>query len=305
MASQTIKLSMLLQAPVTTLWELVANFTSAPDLIVKHLLFRATYQSAWLAPAATDDIGRLAQIVNGDISSEIWLVIWSGCLLPIVAFGVSIRRGDFGQLFMILAALWVGVVGHLAVYKVWNFYGGALVLGLSVLLIFLSAVQIKWLGQTCLVCRWTYMGVCLIFLASAYVLAIQVVPVLFRAIGSEQIGLKDQPLSVPAFGFSEQRQKIRIFAQQCSLEGDGMRRLVVDDLTYFAFDKLREPLHLVYFYESGFGLDVKGEASIRMLNKLGIAGIVAQCTFMPSLLLKLSHKEGNLCCIKFPLENVN
>ena len=99
------------------------------------------------------------------------------------------------------------------------------------------------------------MGFCLIFLASASVLAVQVVPGLYRAIGSEQIGLKNQPLSVPTFSFSEQRGRIRKFADECSLSGDGARRLVVDDLTYFAFNNLREPLHLVYLYEG---------ASVRM-----------------------------------------
>lgn len=303
MASQTTKLSMLLQTPVVTLRELLANLATAPDLISKHLLFQPAYQSAWLLPAPTADIGQLARVVNSAISSELQLVIWGGVLLPPVAFGISIKRRDFGQLFLVLAALWVGVAAHLAIYKVWNFYGGALVLGLSVLLLVLSAVQAQWTDRPCLPCRWIYVGVCLIFLASAFVLSVQVIPGLFRAIGSEQIGLENQPLSVKAFGFFEQRERIRKFADECSLNGDGARRLVVDDLTYFAFDNLREPLHLVYFYEGAFGADVKGEPTIRMLERLGVEGIVAQCTFMPAMLMKHALKEGNLCCVKFPLEN--
>jgi hypothetical protein len=305
MASQTTKLSMLLQTPVATLWELWTNLATAPDSIRKHLLFQSAYQSAWLPPAPTADVGQLARMVNSTISSEIWLVIWGGLLLPLVAFGISIKRRDFGQVFMALAALWVGVAAHLAIYKVWNFYGGALVLGLSVLLIFLSVVQAQWTDRTCLACKWMRMGLCLIFLASASVLAVQVVPGLLKAIGAEQIGLRNQPLSVPTFGFSEQRGRIRKFADECSLTGDGARRLVVDDLTYFAFDNLREPLHLVYFYEGAFGADVKGEPTIRMLNRLRVEGIVAQCTFMPSMLMKQARQEGNLCCVKFPLESVN
>jgi hypothetical protein len=100
----------------------------------------------------------------------------------------------------------------------------------------------------------------------------------------------------------QQRDIIRQFSKQCGLSGDGARRLVVDDLTYFAFDELREPLHLVYFYELAYGVDIKGEATIRMLEELGVPGIVAQCAYMPSLLLPRAHKDGNLCCVKFPLE---
>ena len=304
MASQTTKLSSFLQTPLATLWELCVNLAVAPILIGKHLLFQSGYQSAWLPPLPKADVGMLVRLVNFGIFSEIGLVIWGGLLLPPVALGMSIKRRNFGPVFMLLAALWVGVAAHLAIYKVWNFYGGALVLGLSVLLIVISAVLAQWTDLKCLVCEKIYIGFCLVFLVSACVLAVRVLPELFRVIGSEPIGQKNQPLSVPAFGFSEQREKIRKFAGECSLHADGAHRLVVDDLTYFAFDNLREPLHVVYFYEGAFGADVKGVATIRMLERLNVHGIVAQCTFMPPLLMKQARKDGNLCCVKYPLENV-
>ena len=305
MASQTTKLSMLLQAPLATSWELGINLAKAPYLISKHLLFQSAYQSAWLPPVPSPGIGPLTWGLNGVILVEIGLVIVSGLLMPLVAVLKSIKRRDFGAVFMVMVALWVGVTAHLAIYKAWNFYGGALVLGLSILLIVLGVVQAQWMDRAFLACRWLRSAFCLVSLVSAVVLAVQVVPGLFKAMGSGHIGLKDQPLSVPAYGFSERRERIRKFADECSLSGDGAHRLVVDDLTYFAFNNLREPLHLVYFYEDGFGSDVKGEATIRMLERLGVEGIVAQCTFMPSLLLKQARKDGNLCCVKFPLQSVS
>lgn len=305
MASQTTKLSMLFVAPVATLSELWGNLWAAPHAIIKHLLFKPAYQSAWLPPAPVSEIGYLSRLVSLAISNVLWLVIWVAVLLPLVTAGLLFKRRDLGHLFFISLALWVGLVGHLAIYKAWNFYGGALVLGLAVLQILLSAVQVHWAEGVGGIWNWLRAGLALVLIGSAVVLATEIVPEMYRAIDSEQVGLKNQPISVPAFGFSDQRTKIREFAAGCSIHGDGARRLVVDDLTYFAFDNLREPLHLVYFYEGGFGVDVKGEPTIRMLERLEVEGIVAQCTFMPAMLMKQARKEGNLCCVKFPLENVS
>ena len=144
MASQTTKLSMLRQAPVDTLWELWTNLATAPDSIGKHLLFQSAYQSAWLPPEPIADIGQLARMVNSTISSAIWLVIWGGLLLPLVAFGISIKRRDFGQVFMVLTALWVGVGAHLAIYKVWNFYGGARFLACRCCSFFSALSRLSW-----------------------------------------------------------------------------------------------------------------------------------------------------------------
>jgi hypothetical protein len=301
--SQTQDFTMFFQNPLATLRELLTNLVLAPKLLLKHYLFQSDYQSNWLPSLPTTNIGKFAKLVNLAISTELMLVIWAGLLLPLVTLVIAIKQRASGAMFMLLAALWIGFAGHLAIYKVWNFNTGSFVVCLSVLLIVLSAVQVQWTKRACLVGRWLCTASYLIFLASASVLALQVVPGLFQAIGSANIGLKNQPLSVPTFGFSEQRDKIRKFADKCALSGNGARRLVVDDLTYFAFDNLKEPLHLVYFYELAYGVDIKGEPTTRMLEGLGAEGIVAQCTFMPSLLMKQARKDGNLCCIKFPLEN--
>ncbi len=301
MASQTTKLGLLLEAPVATLTELLGNVWAAPDRIIKHLGFQLAYQSAWLPPAQFSELSKPALLANLAVSSVFKLVIWAAVLLPLATLWLSIRRRDFGLLFFMSQGLWVGFVGQLAIYRAWNFYGGALVLGLAVLLILLSAVQVRWADRGGIFWHWLRAGLAFIFFGSATVLATEVVPGMYRAIGSEEVGLKSQPLSVPVFGFPDQRNKIREFAAGCSMSGDGARRLVVDDLTYFAFDNLREPLHLVYFYEGGFGVDVKGVAVIQMLERLGVEGIVAQCTFMPSVLMEWVRREGNLCCVKFPL----
>lgn len=301
LASQTTKLGLLLEAPVATLTELLGNASAAPDRIIKHLGFQLAYQSAWLPPAQSSELSKPALWANVAISSVFHLVIWAAVLFPLVPAWLSIKRRDFGLLFFLSQGLWVGFVGHLAIYKAWNFYGGALVLGLAVLLILLSAVQVRWAERGGIFWHWLRAGLAFVFFGSATVLATEIVPEMYRAIGSEQVGLKGQPLSIPVFGFPDQRRKIREFAAGCSMSGDGARRLVVDDLTYFAFDNLREPLHLVYFYEGGFGMDVKGVAVIRMLERLGVEGIVAQCTFMPSMLMEWVRRDGNLCCVKFPL----
>lgn len=297
-STQTSSLSAVMTDPLGLTLELGRNLLSFPDGIVTHSVFQATYQSYWLPSVAVgDELGGLVRAVNLMISGSLLFVIALGLMLPPVAYVSARARRVSGSLHLLGGALWVSLVVHLAIYRTWNFYGGILVFGVLLILIALS------LGAVPLSKRWRKAGavavvaVCLVFLSSAVVLGASVVPRLINAEVAHSFGLPGQPLSVPNFTYPIQREKIRSFASSCGLEGDRVRRLVVDDLTYFAFDGLREPMHLVYISEIGAGQDFKGIDLIEYLKKMGSPGIIAQCTFMPPAVRLHSTEVNNLCCL--------
>jgi hypothetical protein len=299
-ASQTTKLNLFFSSPILVISELFSNIVNAPLAIGEHLIFSTIYQSSWLPSSPLAQLTSWTRGLNNLIISIFLGVYFLAVFLPpwivFLAFGKNLTIQ-----VSLLGSLWVGFIAHLALYKVWNFYSGALIVGLEllILLLFFTLPQISYRDKK-LISVWLYFPVILIFLASSFFLMGSVGVRLISLVGDAEVGIPDQPLSVPVFGFSSKREKIRNFAQSCGISGDGVRRLVIDDLTYFAFDNLKEPIHLVYLFEGGFGVDIKGELTRKLLVDLNAYGIIAQCTFMPSIFKEEVRSDGSLCCLKFP-----
>lgn len=298
-SKQTTSLSNLLQQPGEVLLELASNLISFPMKVIRHLIFQPAYQSHWLPSVSMGNPAVvLVRVVNVLIASSILLVIGMGLLFPPMAIANACISRFASHIHVLVGALWVSVVCHLVIYRSWHFYTGVLLVGIFLLLVALSLPAIPWSGRSKKIGKCIISGLATVFLLSALTLFISFAARFYGKSSEHQIGVSGQPLSVPTFSFFTQRDLIRSFSQSCGITGDRSKRLVVDDLTYFAFDALREPIHLVYVSDSGMGADIKGAELIDFLNKLGSPGIVAQCTFMPEAVRKIAREEGNLCCIK-------
>lgn len=302
-SKQTSSLSELAVRPVGLLLELGDNFVSFPEKLIGHAVFQATYQSFWLpSTPAGEGLGTFARLVNLLVAGCLLVVIIGGVSFPPAAFAIALNRRSLGDQHVIAAVLWFSLVGHLAIYRTWNFYGGILVFGILGVLITLSVGGIPWSKPWSKVGAGVLASVCAVFLSSAAVLASSVMPRLVTDGEARNLGVPGQPLSVPTFTYPAQREKIRRFASSCGLEGDGARRLVVDDLTYFAFDGLREPMHLVYISESGMGPDIKGGDLVGFLNRMASPGVIAQCTFLPPAVRQYALEDRNLCCVRLEVK---
>ena len=167
-----------------------------------------------------------------------------------------------------------------------------------VLLIALSYAEFNLSSNRLLGSNKLLVALLAIFMTSSMVLILTVVPRLIGAIHTQGDGLRGQSLSVPTFDFQVNRDRVRSLAKACNLQGDGAKRLVVDDMTYFAFDNLSEPLHLVYLSELGMGSDIKNSDIKEFLSRMGSDGVIAQCTFLPPALKDISVHDGNICCVK-------
>ena len=296
-SKQTSSLSALVVQPVGLMLELGGNLLTFPKKVIDHSVFQVAYQSFWLPSVPVGDaLDGLGRLVNPLIAGCLLLVIALGLTLPPVAFVFARIRGSLGDLHFLTGILWFSLVAHLAIYRTWNFYGGILVIGILILLIALSLGGIPWSKHWRKAGTGVLISLCGVFLLSALVLVTSVIPRLMNGEEARDFGVPGQPLSVPTFTYPAQREKIRRFASSCGLEGDSARRLVVDDLTYFAFDGLREPMHLVYISESGMGPDIKGGDLIAFLNRMASPGVIAQCTFLPPAVRQYALEDGNLCC---------
>lgn len=299
-SQQTSSLSELAARPDGMLLELGANIATFPEKIINHAVFQGDYQSWWL-PSVPDgqELGSLARMVNLLVAGALSVVVCVGVLLPPVAFAIALKRKALGNQNVLSAVLWFSLVGHVAIYRTWNFYGGILVIGILLLLIALNVGGLSWSKLWRRAGSGLFASLCIVFLLSATVLASSILPRLVNDDATQQFGVPGQLLSVPTFSYAEQRERIRSFARSCHLDGDSSRRLVVDDLTYFAFEKLVEPIHLVYVSPFGMGGDVEREDWIGFLERLNSPGIVGQCVFFPETAMnKRVKRSDNLCCLK-------
>jgi len=302
-SKQTSSLSALVVQPVGLMLELGDNLLTFPEKVIDHSVFQVSYQSFWLPSVPVGDaLDGLVRLVNPLIAGFLRLVIALGLTLPPVAFVFARIRGSLGDLHFLTGILWFSLVAHLTIYRTWNFYGGILVIGILILLIALSLAGIPWSKHWRKAGTGVLVSLCAVFLLSALVLVTSVIPRLMNGEEARDFGIPGQPLSVPTFTYPAQREKIRRFASSCGLEGDSARRLVVDDLTYFAFDGLREPMHLVYISESGMGPDIKGGDFIAFLNRMASPGVIAQCTFLPPAVRQYALEDGNLCCVNLEVK---
>jgi len=297
LASVTVPIGSLLSSPIGFIKALLVNVVAVPGGIAQHAMFADRYQSDWIAPSKGILAVPVIVWINLAICRCITAIFSLAVVLPGVLFfwRCILRRVDTGT--FCLLALWIGFIGHLALYRQWNFYSGGLILYLSALLIVLSVVhfQVKTIWASLLAVP--VASVATVFVASAMIVFLYIAPRIVPTAFSAANGIPGQNFSVPVFGFSTQKEHIRSFAAECGIK-DGMRRLVIDNLTFFAFSDLSEPLNSNYLDPHGFGIDLaEGDKLPKLLQSLGATHLIAQCTRLSPALQPWIVRQGDLCCL--------
>ena len=297
LSSQTLDFKLIKTSPVAFITTATENIINAPNSITNYVLFSNNYQSGWLPAVDEGSLTFAVRFVN-DISQALLLTcLWSALLLPLFFFCKFINSAKNRENFFLVLALWIGLVGHLAIFSTWNFYGAALILPLSILILVLVGADSFQLAMQRLWAKWVLIIALVLSLSSFYVLFNTVLPKLILIAKADKGLLLGQPLSVATFNFQSQRLRIRALATTCGIHGDDSNHLVIDDLTYFAFNRLHQPIHMIYLYEGGFGLDVAGDRIEPFLTKMASDGIIAQCTYLPQLYKDKAVRDGNYCCV--------
>ena len=297
LSSQTLDFKLIKTSPVAFITTATENIINAPNSITNYVLFSNNYQSGWLPAVNEGSLTFAVRFVN-DISQALLLTcLWSALLLPLFFFYKFINSAKNRENFFLVLALWIGLVGHLAIFSTWNFYGAALILPLSILILVLVGADSFQLAMQRLWAKCVLLIALVLSLSSFYVLFNTILPKLILTAKADKGLLLGQPLSVATFNFQSQRLRIRALATTCGIHGDDSNHLVIDDLTYFAFNRLHQPIHMIYLYEGGFGLDVAGDRIKPFLTKMTSDGIIARCTYLPQLYKDKAVRDGNYCCV--------
>ena len=254
----------------------------------------------WLPPATAEHLPEIVRLADGLSRALLYATMVGVPLLLIVAVVGARRRPEARATLALAAALLVGLGGHVFLAHHWNFYMTPLVVCVLALVAAMSASTLR-LPDRALFRAIPKASAAVLQVAALAVMVTtlaHVGPHLVRVARLEGTVLPGQPAYVPALGFSAERPKIRAHAARCGIEGDGARRLVVDDATIFAFEDLREPLHLIYVTDAAmWGHDMPGEKNVALLRELGARGIISRCSYFPTALEPKAKRDDGYCCV--------
>jgi hypothetical protein len=273
---------------------------------VRHLAegVRLEPERQWLPH---DDGGNVPFFVKlADESTQalltLFVVVAPAAVLAIAAR--TFRRRRTRVPLALALALLITVFAVLVMTKIWAFYSSPLVVATLAFALALAAFVAPLAAPVRLRRRlrpYALAGACIlhiVILANLATTLLYIGPRLVRYASREGTVVPGQPASVPAFGFEKERAKIRDRAAACGIRGDGASRLVVDDATVFAFDDLKEPLHLIYVSDDTlWGVDLTGNQDLVFLRKLGTPGIVSRCAYFPTRLVAKAKRAGDYCCV--------
>jgi multisubunit Na+/H+ antiporter MnhF subunit len=253
---------------------------------VSETFLRGTYNGSWLPRSEPP---RFASAVNAAVA-----IVWIGVgllaawTLARLAVG-AVRTRRLSQRTVMVFALFVPLAGLALLEGHKAFYESSLVLPL---LAFVPALGLRCPpgGRGAGVARAASAALLAVSLASMATLWATVLPHLPGWLARGYV--PRQRLSISAFGAADARDQVQIAARLCGIDPSRtMDHLVVDGLTYTAFDHLRQPYFALYVFDP-WRHDVR-----RLLANRGSAGMVISCGAVPRPLLRRTRRFGPLCCM--------
>ena len=124
-------------------------------------------------------------------------------------------------------------------------------------------------------------------------------PVLVENATKARSEVPGQPLAIPIFGFGAETAKIRELASRCGFDGDGSTHLVIDEMTYYAFHDLAQPINLMSISDAVnyTGQALPGEKVVLLLRRLQSPGVIGRCNLFPTALHPRALSSGSYCCV--------
>jgi hypothetical protein len=297
LAAQTTSVAMVVEDPIAFVAEVSSNLVTAPGKIADHGVFQSQYQSGWLPPVPFAAAASGVKALNLGLRGFWYLACLLAVLLPPLVFFLRSGKDTTVAKQLLIPALWIGFVGHLALYKEWNFYGGALVIPLGALLIVHSLARLRDPPRLAWLANGALGALLLLAVLSIAVLGRQLGPPLLRAARSaDAVPVNQEAYSLNAFAYTSTRARIRSLAESCGLAGDGATRLVVDNLSYHAFTGLHQPVYLGSLWPWGVGADVAGKTR-KLLVDMQSEGMIARCDMFGPEFRNQTLREGDLCCV--------
>jgi hypothetical protein len=255
---------------------------------VKSILFQHNYMSDWLP--SSDSIGAIGWLVD----CGIFVVFGALGATFLLLFAKLLRNAwssrSVGRQLAMICMLLISLSALAVIQVVKNAYEATLVVPLWGLLLLIASrgQQGIWFER-----QLKFTVITLVSLSTVSQLN------LWRVFGpnaSWRAGgyIPGQVESVSTFNYSHLRQKINSTAMLCGIGREhALRRLVLDELTYFSFSDSYQPVvgsNLTGTWGGSFDLP-------NYLKKVQSSGAVAACKWFPSGIEDLLRKNDEFCCL--------
>lgn len=296
LATNMLSPFLMLSEPSDFLTRGFSNLLQFPVRIVEHLEIKNIYQSGWLPALPVADAE--FNVLNGLIKGFLLVLIMVSHILPLIIFFFQFASKNLSPPAVLAFLLVAGAIANAFIYEVWNFYGGGQVIPVSIMAISLLSPYIP--NRLIPVCIRSIFFYCLLITAAISILTlfIKSFPLLRNNAEVEQAEIIGQPLSIPIFGIKSHIKSIRMLGEECGLSPEINEHLVVDHMTYYAYIETKQPIHILYVSELGFGGDLVGGRLLPFLKRINSPGIISRCKWIPTELkdMALSDNKG-YCCV--------
>lgn len=298
LATNTLLPRLLFSSPIDFINAGYNNLMNFPDRVLAHLTFNTTYQSGWLPPT----IGSFEALpyLNFVIYYSLGTFIVGVHILSILVFLVQLIRKQMSAP-IILALLLVGSnVINAVFYNTQNFYAGIQFVPISIIITALLMHCWRSVKSSNIPTYVVYSTLLLLSMASMVTLLAFVTPGIIRNSSLAQSSLPGQPLSIPVLGTRAHLDSISKLGASCGIPADPTKNVVVDHMTYFAFLHNKQPIHVLYISEFGYGGDLTDGKLLPFLKGLNSPGLITRCEWVPNE-FRQAQEKGNMgyCCVNF------
>lgn len=299
LAANTLLPSALVPDPVAFFRAVWQNISLFSERMLVHVVFNATFQSGWLPPLSENP--PLLAWLNPLIHFTLLILVVGSHLLAVgLALGSLLVRRMSAPLLLALL-LSVGNLINIALYNLQNFYAGIQYVPLSIVIVSLlyQRLQPVRLSMPARAAGFAILSFAVsLSLTSLLTLFYLVTPNLFRNANFEGASLLGQPLSIPALEARAHLDSIRKLGETCDIPVDSAMHVVVDHMTYFAYLKDREPIHVLYVSEFGYGGDLINGKLLPFLKEVNSPGLITRCEWVPHELRDVQRQnERGYCCV--------
>ncbi|CDF96219.1 MULTISPECIES: hypothetical protein [unclassified Pseudomonas] len=298
LAANTLLPGMLFSAPFEFLSAAYNNLISFPERMLPHLTFNATYQSGWLPPIR-DGFGALPYL-NFAIEYVLYAFIVVTHVLSVLVFLLQVFRRRI-TVPVVLALLLVGAnVSNAFFYNIQNFYAGVQFVPVSIIIaaLLMHTRRVATLSNVSVLTAYSLL--LLLATASLVTLSVLVTPGLVGNAAFTQSSLPGQPLSIPVFGIQPHLESITKLGASCNIPAQSAENVVVDHMTYFAYLRDKQPIHVLYVSEIGYGGDLSNGKLLPFLKGLNSPGLITRCEWVPYPFREAQEKDDKgYCCVNF------
>ena len=297
LAGLTLDPGLLASDPTAFFAAGLKNLVETPERAWTGLMFRAN-TTGWAPLPRSLRLPLDLLTLNSVTSTFFGAFVWGIPMLLLFAAWRHRTRAARRNLAL-AASLALGVAANAFMFNAYAFYNSQLLLPALTLVVAL----VGWTPRRSIVPQpFAQVGLLLLLTVGAANFVAFVAyhgPVLVVNAARGGPDVPGQPLAVPIFGFAAEKTKIRALAGACGFDGDGSTHLVVDEMTFYAFEDLAQPMTLMTISDAvNFtGQALPGEKVISLLRRLQSPGVIGRCDLFPTALRPRALTSGSYCCV--------